>query len=420
MTAGNGSYFSDFDDQGYNVKITFDSNGGRFKGSDSSISDLYKLEEIGEDGIKLLAPEDPKRGKNNTLSLTKTGYFFAGWYRERNLIDPNNPDSGYTYSGKWNFETDTVQIDKNREYTAEESAFTLYAAWVPYFKYEIYVPGEDGQFQLMDTVSAINLTIPEWGEKDVTLNMDNFPSRDGYTLDQVYYDEAMTDKVVGTPNATGTKKYITGEWNEETATLVTDTIKLYTTWQDGERYKIYSTDDLIKYADSKGYYEIYADLDFEGLKWPTAFGDDEFSGKIFGNGHTISNVSFESTERGKLNNGLFASISETASIENVEFKNITHTINIMSTAQGANFGLFAGSVKNGAEFKNVTIDGKIIIGDDCEGLATSTGHSIGKVTGIGSVSGVMAEITVEKANPANESFNIEIDGDVITIVKVTE
>ena len=92
----------------------------------------------------------------------------------------------------------------------------------------------------------------------------------------------------------------------------------------------------------------------------------------------------------------------------------------MSTAQGANFGLFAGSVKNGAEFKNVTIDGKIIIGDDCEGLATSTGHSIRKVTGIGSVSGVMAEITVEKANPANESFNIEIDGDVITIVKVTE
>ena len=418
VTAGNDNYFSDFDDKGYNVKITFDSNGGTFKGSNSSISDLYKLEDIDENGIKLLAPEDPARGKNNTITLTKTDHFFAGWYRERKLIDPEDPDKGYTYSGKWNFDTDTVDIDKSKEYTAEESAFTLYAAWVPYFKYEIYAPGEDGKFEKLNTVSAINLTIPEWGEKDVVLNMDNFPKRDGYTLSEVYYDEAMTQKVVGEPNATGTKKVITGEVDWDTATLVNDTIKLYTTWQEGERYKIYSTEDIIKYADSKGYYEIYADLDFTGLKWPTAFSDGEFSGKFIGNGHTISGVSVESTERAKLNNGLFASLGESAAIENIKFTNITHTINLMDVAPGANFGLLAGVVKDGAKFADVTIDGKIIIGDDCESIAGNTGYTIGTIAGSGNVSGVEADITVEKADPANESFDIVINGNVVTLVKV--
>ena len=417
-TSDNNSYFEQFDDSGYNVKITFDSNGGSFKGSNSSVSDLFKLEEIGEDGLKLIAPDDPKRGKGNTVTLTKTDHFFAGWYRERKLVDPNDPDSGYIYSGKWDFETDTVPIDKNKNYTAEESAFTLYAAWVPYFKYNIYVPGENGEFELLKTVSAINLTIPEWSEGDVTLNMDNFPEYEGYTLLNVYYDEALTNKVVGTPNESGNKKYITGEWNAETATLVNESINLYTTWQEGERYKIYSTDDLIKYADSKGYYEIYSDLDFNGISWPTAFTDEEFSGKIFGNGRTISNVSIESTSRSRLNNGLFSSIGESASIENISFKNITHTINLMDAAQGANFGLLAGTIKNGAAFENVALDGKIIIGDDSAILAGGTGYSIGKVAGIGNTTGLTYDITVEKANPGNESFNIEINGDVITLVKV--
>ncbi len=417
IVGGNDNIFSQYDDKGYNVSVTFDSNGGSFKGSNSSIIDLYDPSKADENGLKLLAPEDEKRGKGNTMTLTKAGYFLAGWYREKTPIDPANPEKGYTYSGKWDFENDRLELDPNKKYTAGESVLTLHAAWVPYYEYEIYAKNEKGETVLITTASAINLTIPEWADGDVTLNMDNFPVREGYTLDQVYYDEAMTNKVTGTLNEASGKKYITGQWDETTATLITPTIKLYTTWQEGERYRIHSTEDLIKNADTKGYYEIYADLDFKELEWPSAFVNGKFSGKIIGNGHKISNVSIESTSRNRIDNGLFSSLDENASIENVTFENVIHTINIMSVAPDSTFGLLAGSVANGAKFSNVIISGKIIIGDNCEGLAGTSNFSIGKIFGSGDTTGISSEISVEKANPGNDSFNIEIDGNEISIVR---
>ena len=403
-----GDIYSDYADQGYTVKVTFDSNGGTFKGSDSSVIDLFKPEDMGEDGIKLLAPDDARRDKNNALTVTKAGYFLAGWYREMNPIDPADPEKGYTYSGKWNFESDRLT----------ENELTLYAAWVPYYNYEIYAQNENNEWVLVTSTSAINLTIPEWAEGAVTLDMDNFPTREGYTLDVakgLYYDEAMTEKVVGTPNEAGTKKFISGEWDPATATSLTPTIKLYTSWQEGERYRIYSTDDLRRNADAEGYYEIYADLDFTGLEWPTVFGNDKFSGKIFGNGHKISGVSIESTSRSKINNGLFASIDEGAYFENISFENITHTINLMSVAPGASFGLLAGTVAEGAEFKNVSVSGKLLIGDNCESLVGNSDYTIGVISASGEIADIKQDISVEKANPGNDKFDIEIDGNTVSI-----
>ena len=401
----NNDYYADLEKDGYTVKVTFDSNGGTFKGSDSSVIDLFKPEDLGEDGIQLLAPDDSRRDKNNALTVTKAGYFLAGWYREMTPVDPENPDAGYTYSGKWDFENDRLT----------ESDLTLYAAWVPYYQYEIYAVDKNGETVLVSSVSAINLTIPEWAKGDVTLDMDNFPVREGYTLENVYYDAAMTQKVEGTLNNAGTKKIISGEWDEETATSLTPVIRLYTTWQDGERYRIYSTDDLRKNADANGYYEIYADLDFTGLDWPNVFTNDKFSGKIFGNGHTISGVTIESTSRSRINNGLFATIEDGAYIENLHFENITHTINLMSVAPGASFGLLAGTISSGAEFNGVTVSGKLLIGDNCASLVGNTDYTIGALAGSGEVNGIEYNITVEKANPGNSSFGIEIDGNTVSL-----
>ena len=416
--SGNKGPFHEYENLGYNVSVTFDSNGGTFKGSNSSIVDLFDSTKIGEDGIKLLAPEDSKRGKGNTMTLTRAGYFFAGWYRERTAIDPSNPEAGYTYSGKWNFDTDTLKLESGKEYSVEESALTLYAAWVPYYKYEIYAKDANGEIKLISDVSAMNLTIPEWAEGDVTLNMDNFPVREGYTLSGVYYDEAMTEKVEAVVDNNG-KKTISGSWDEATATSLTPTIKLYTTWQEGERYRIYSTNDFIKNADSDGYYEIYADLDFKGLEWPSVFVNDKFAGRIFGNGHTISNVSIESNLRSRISNGIFSSLDENAYIENLKFENVTHTINLVSVAPGATFGLLTGSIAEGAKFNNVSIKGKILIGDSCEGLIDSTDYTIGKIAAIGNVTGISSDISVEKANPGNDTFDIEINDELVSIVKVS-
>ena len=411
IARGNKSYYDDLNKSGYTVSITFDADGGTFKGSDSSVVDLYDPTKVGSEGIKLLSPDDPRRDKSNALTVTKAGYFLAGWYREKTLIDENNPEKGYTYSGKWDFENDRVEIDTSKEYNAENSVLTLYAAWVPYYNYEIYALDESGSEILVSTVSAINLTIPEWAEGDVALDMDNFPSREGYTLDKVYYYDSRTEEIEGSLNSAGTKKIISGQWDEKTATSLTPTIKLYTTWKTGERYRIYTTEDLRKHADAKGYYEIYADLDFTGVEWPAVFANEKFEGKIFGNGHTISGVSIESNSRSRINNGLFSSLGETAYIENLKFDNVTHTVNLMSVAPGASFGLLAGTAAEGASFNNLTVNGKILIGDNCAGLAGSSDYSMAKIFVGGKANGITYDITVEKVSPDNDSFGIQLEDD---------
>ena len=414
---GNKSYFDTYEKEGYTVSVTFDTNGGTFKGSDSSIIDLYNPASIGEDGLKLLAPDDARRDKNNIIQVTKPGYFLAGWYTERTPIDENNPEAGYTYSGKWDFENDRVHIDSGAEYSANNSVLTLYAAWVPYYNFEIYTLDSDGNSYLLSTVSALNLTIPEWHEGDVSLFMDNFPTRDGYTLipDSVRYLDDMS-KIEGTEE--GDKKIITGEWDEATATSLTPTIKLYTEWQEGKTYKIYSVEDFIKNADTDGYYYLYADLDFSGSEWPATFLNGKFNGKIFGNGHKIRNVSFESTSRSSLTNGLFSSLGEDAHIENLKFENITHTIDLMAVAQDATFGLIAGTASTGASFENVSVSGKLIFGDNCASLVGNNNFTVKTLIGNGETNGIdVGEIIVQKQNDENNSFKLVVDEDgAISIV----
>jgi hypothetical protein len=241
--------------------------------------------------------------------------------------------------------------------------------------------------------------------------MDNFPTRDGYTLESVYYLDTMI-KVDGTLNESGNKKIISGEWDEDTATSLTPTIKLFTEWQEGKRYKIYSAEDLIKNADAEGYYEIYANLNFSGKEWPAAFLNGKFNGKIFGNKHKITGISFESTSRSRLTNGLFSSLGENAYIENLRLENITHTIDLMAVAQDATFGLLAGTAAEGAEFKGVTVSGKLIFGDNCASLAGSDSFTVKTLVGSGNVSGITeGEILVEKKNEENTSFNLTVDED---------
>jgi len=413
------SYLEEFDGKGYNVSVTFDSNGGTFKGSDASIIDLFKVEDFANGGVKLLAPDDPKRDKSNALTVSKANHFLAGWYTERALIDENDPSKGYTYSGKWDFSSDVLTIDTTKSYTAENSVLTLYAAWVPYYVYEIYAENESGDMALVASTSAINLTIPEWKDGDTSLSMDNFPKRSGYTLNEVFYDEDMTDKVVGTPDKNGKKKTITGEWDAATATSLTPTIKLYTTWDEGERYKIYTAEDLRKNAVAHGYYEIYADLDFTATAWPTVFTDGKFTGTIIGlddnktpTERKITGISIESSSRNRLNNGIFGTIDEGARIEKITFENIVHTVNVMEVAPGASFGLFAGSVNGTVIFKDVTVKGKIVIGDNCaELIGTDAVYTISTLAGNGDVSGITHDITTEKANKDNVAFDFEVAED---------
>jgi hypothetical protein len=193
-----------------------------------------------------------------------------------------------------------------------------------------------------------------------------------------------------------------------------------TEWKEGKEYRIYSEKDLSKNADLDGYYHIYADLDFTEIEWPAAFLNGKFNGKIYGNSHTVSGVSFESTSRGRASNGLFSSFGENAYIENLTFANITHTIDIADVVQGTTFGLFAGSASDTATFKNVKVSGSLVFGDNCKELAGSENYTIKKVIGSGNASGITdVEITVTKKNDNNTAFKVQTEADgSISIVSV--
>ena len=419
IVRGNRSYFHDYNKEGYTISIVLDSNGGTFKGSDSSIVDLYNPEKVGEDGIQILAPDDARRGKENMMQVTNPGHFLAGWYTDRIPVDENDPSKGYTYSGKWDFENDRVLIDPNANYSADYSVLTLYAAWVPYYNFEIYTTDESGNSYLLSTVSAINLTLPQWNEGDVTLAMDNFPGRDGYTLDtdSICYLDTM-DEVEGIQS--GSKLVITGKWDEATATSLTPTIKLHTEWFEGKTYRIYSTEDFVKNADLNGYYELYSDLYFNDSNWPSTFLNGKFNGKIYGNKHKIYGATFKSSSRNDFSNGLFSSLGENAYIEKVDFVDITHVIDIdiMAVAQDATFGLLAGTAADGAGFKNVTVSGKLVFGDSCATLVGGEGFTINTLIASGKTNGITAkDITVEKQNAENNAFELVVDEDgTVTIV----
>ena len=399
--------YKKLDKSGYTVSVTFDPNGGEIKGTKSVITDVFNLDnyEVGKNGkinISLLEPDSELRDPGNALTVTKNEHFLAGWYSERTPIDKNNPEKGYTYSGRWDFDKDTLSLDPDGDYTSAESQLTLYAAWIPYYEFEIYSVDERGMTSLLSTHKGINLAVPKWVEGKCTIDMGSFPKRSGYTLDAVYLDRACTQLASGN---------VTGEYSEATGTQTVSKIKLYTTWIDGDYYKIYSAEDLKDNADSDATYELMCDIDFSKTKWPGTFQNSRFSGTIIGNGHKIKSVSISTTSSSSKNSGLFAQITDKAVIQDVTFENITHTIDTGKVATDASFGLFAGSTSDGATFKNVSVSGKIIIGDKCQNLEDAS-FTIGLVSGNGTPSGVtFSDISCEKKNPTNQrlTFEIEID-----------
>jgi hypothetical protein len=87
----------------------------------------------------------------------------------------------------------------------------------------------------------------------------------------------------------------------------------------------------------------------------------------------------------------------------------------MDVANGAGFGLLTGSVSEGSHFNNVKISGKLLFTDNCFGLVSkSDAFSIGLIASSGNIEGISfgeGEVTAEKVNAENESFDIEINED---------
>lgn len=387
--------YDKYDREGYTVSVKFDANGGAFTTNTTVIVDTANPDNlsVGADGMKelpLISPSDPARGSGNAFTPIKSGYFLAGWYSTRtevtdgagnaldidgNIAAESGKEIAYTYSGKWDFASDRLDIDPNKTYTSKEPVLTLYAAWVPEFSFEFYT--KDGKTLVGTTTVNPTLSseiqLPKWNLDTGKLEYNGIPQLAGKTLVSIYEDkdgEAIT----------AYRLTHTGVFNPADASYENNVMKLYCEYAEGSWYRISTAKQFQNLAAANGCYYIEADLNFEG-KWTNAF-NNMFSGKIYGNGHKFTGISQRQTTKGR-NNGLFGQISKDAVIKDLTIENANYTVAQGSSTAGATFGLFAGAVTEGAVITNVAINSSTVTIEVSNSITFPADYSFGKVAGLG-------------------------------------
>ena len=385
------------DGEGYTVSVRFDANGGLFAGTEKvTVVDVFNP--LDNDTVTLLAPDDPRRGDGNAFEVSRTGYFFAGWYRERHEAEGADGSVSYSYGGKWDFENDTLSVSGEGA-TSEVPVLTLYAAWIPYPTFEIYAKDPSGNWVRTETVTDLSLTVPAWDEKTGKLNMGSFPKRTGYTLWSVYTDPECTQVAEGTYR---------GTFDEETATPTVSVIPLYTEWREGDWYRIYDADQWLSLAGASRSYFVMEDIDFEGALWPPTFTKANFSGTVEGNGHVFRNVSLTLGDNSQTNNGLFGTLTEKARIRDLSLENITVTVAAGSRKAGATFGLLSGGAAEGCVLDGVTLSGRLILGKN---MILGQDLRMGLVSAMGNL-GLDASLITVESEEGGPSFAVNEDGTV--------
>ena len=166
-------------------------------------------------------------------------------------------------------------------------------------------------------------------------------------------------------------------------------------------------------ASVSGNYVLHADLDFSGEIWPTSLMYGNFSGSIQGNGHTMRNIELTQTNNSKVNAGLFGHLTETASLTDLIFENVTFTIQAGTRVVGTSYGLFAGTISNAAVLENITVGGFLQVDSSCYFGVEE--YVIGLVCGMGDPARVTADITCQVVGDAPERIIAGVDGNEVTL-----
>lgn len=372
------------DEEGFNVSVKYDANGGTFTTNVTVMVDSFNVSNMdhvdGQAQIALLSPDDAQRGKGNSFMPVNNGHFLLGWYSQRELGE----DGEYVYSGKWDFQKDKLSVPVDAEHSASEPVMTLYAVWAPLLQIEIY--DMEDPTQPMDTISydpnLTEVSVPYWDTDKGTVDMEDFPEKKDFTFDAVYYDEAGTIPVT-TPTVVHSAKI-----DETNGTVNDATMKLYVDWLEGEWYHIYSAEQFVDNASLKGNYVIFEDLDFSDENWPSSFIYGNFKGSIQGNGHTFRNLEITQTNNSKNYAGIFGNVTEQAEITDLTLENVTFTIKKGTRVVGTNFGLFAGHISEDAKVEGVKILDSVLQVDSGIYYTEDSEYIIGLVCAMGDPSGI--------------------------------
>lgn len=347
MTAcSKGDIYDEYAEKGYDIKIIFDAGEAVVNETqDVRIVEVYSSKNTvttasGKTGIKLLAPDDERRGDAKFKVAMTDGvnnFFSPGWYTTRTprvdaegnpldsygeLTEVSGREQGYVYSGKWDFEKDVVDPK-----TLQNGEMTLYAAWIPFISYEIYVPNEKGEFELKGSYYKIDFEFPEWNERTGKLKMNDMIKQSGKTFLAAYADKEMTQQL--TEKIDGDALY----YDFEKGIANVTTVRIYTSWMEGDWIKVFSAEQLVeKLMEDLEYnlelgenkvtenYILGNDIVLGDVEWPEELRACEFAGGLDGNGYSI--LTYSNVETGEMQESLetlFGSISEDASLKNVKF-----------------------------------------------------------------------------------------------------
>ena len=362
--------YENYEKEGFTVHVRYDAGDGFFASSahkivvDSYNVSNYTVNENGKVSIKLNAPDDKARGDSNTFTPSNPKYFFAGWYKVREVVKNGedevldiNGNKVYTYSERWDFKNGRLEVDPN--YTPDENgaAVTLYAAWIPEFTFKFcdFDGGVLGTYSF-DPMYSKALELPTMDEKTGKWKLHKFPDVEGKTFSKVYLDPAGKEPV------TLDKVTHTGQINLSNATATGNEMTLYVDYLDGEWISIYTADQFNSNVALTGNYIICNDLDFEGEDWNKLLMYGDFAGTINGNGYSLKNISATQSDFNEEYAGLFGTLTAGAKIMDLNFENVSFTIGAGYKSPGGSYGLFAGAVDGNAVLENVNISGMLYIG----------------------------------------------------------
>lgn len=421
-SCGEDSAYALYDEEGYQVSVKYDANGGTFTVGSSVIVDTYGLNSLPtKDGMKiakLISPNDDIRGDGNKFIPGKKGYAFVGWYASRTEISGGDGEPVYTYADMWDFENDRLKIDPSKEYTSSEPVLTLYAAWVPQeYSFEFY--SIDNPTELIAEYKGLSpfteIDIPKWNTNDGKINMYKFPTIENRTFEAVYTDAEGKNKL------TGDTVMHTGNINYDDATAINPVMKLYIETVEGEWEHIFTVKQL-KDISLDGNYVIENDLDLEGKtrNWGSKLISGKFTGKLVGkikeNGEPvkIKNVKFNQDSGAAIFTvGMFGQIGEGAVLQNISFEDVTMVMDKGAPMRNdVSFGLLAGTISENAVIEDVSISGVINIDTKCY---FSGEYSIGLVCGTGSFYDIDYSIECEATGKNKENLVIEIENGMVSL-----
>ena len=335
----------------YDYLVTFEYNVGEGDNALKCNMSTQRLGILGENSLISIQPgyDTTKFGEGIV-----SGYYLEGWYLPKEVDENGNPtkdENGFVLLGtKWNFKTMRVSED-----------ITLYGNFVKKLAVR-FINRATGEY--------IEDTIDYRPNETVRKPTSQAPTLKDHTFLGEYYD------------ANG-KEY---KWDFQ----ITEDVDVYIDFIEGI-WSLVSTEEEFKTAiGAKRNIYLREDLNF---KDKTAWGySSEYTGSINGNGHTISNVN-QRIRLGKIDaetsyGGLFGALGATANIYNINFVNVTVSVEVSSSYQPLDLyaGVLTGTIADGANLEKVSVSGTITYK-----LAANKTLHLGNVNGDNGVYGVIGK-----------------------------